>query len=447
MPALLFHSLLIFLIIFSCLFYGSVTTFPQAVIQTVSALLVVLWLSDMVRRKKYVFLKTNLISILLVFFAVAALQLIPLPAGLVKIISPQTFLYHQQLVPVGFQSGFLTLSINPDATMAELLRLVSYLCIFIVGMHTVETKKQFSFLLNVVIFFGAGISLFGIVQKYCFPEMIYWFDPTASSSAVFGPFINRNNFSGYINMIIPLALGYCLTTMQFARRLVYYCCLGVMCLSLFLCLSRGGIIIFCFSLLLFVVLSKQKDSLRSRKATLLIAFFVLVSLLLFFLEFSSVFKRLVTLYDKNSICVLGHGYSWFDIVRIWRDFPFTGTGLGTFGAISAMYKSSLAQTLFTYAHNDAFQLLAEVGIVGVAAVLLFFYLFFYGVIKEWRSRHSSYATGVVLGGVVSIIATLVYSFLDFNLHIPANAVLFFFIMGLVYRLVYSRFKDEFSVSG
>lgn len=447
MPAIVFHSLFIFLIAFSCLFYGSVTIFPQAIIQTVSAALVLLWLSDMVRRKKCVLLKTSLAGILLVFVFLVVLQLIPLPAGIVKALSPQAFFYQQKLVPSGFLSSFLTLSINPDATMGELLRLIAYVGIFIVAMHTVETKKQFSLLLNVLIFFGAAVSLFGIVQKYCFPERIYWFDASATSNAVFGPFINRNNFSGYINMIIPLTLGYCLTNMQLARRLVYYCCLGVMCLGLFLCLSRGGIAIFCFSLLLFVLLSKCKDSLRSRKATLFIAFFVAVPVLIFFLESKPVLKRLLTLYDKDAFFVLGHGYSWLDILRIWRDFPFIGTGLGTFGMISATYKSTLAQTLFTYAHNDALQLLSEVGIAGVAVVVLFYYLFFYGVIKEWRSRHSSYATGVVLGGVVSIITTLVYSFLDFNLHIPANAVLFFFIMGLVYRLCFSRFKDELAVSG
>lgn len=447
MPATVIHSLFIFLVVFSCLFYGSVTSFPQAVIEITCGALVLIWLLDMSLRRKFVFLKTGLYWALGGLVLVVIVQLLPLPEAIIKVISPQAWNYHQRLIPSGYAGSFLAASINPDATAGEMLKLLAYTGLFLVVIHSIETKKQFSLLINALIILGVGISLFGIIQKYGSPERIYWFDPSAAPNTAFGPFINRNNFSGYINMIIPLTLGYCLTNMQLSRRIVYYSCLGVMCLGLFLSSSRGGIIVFCLGLFLFVVLSKCKDSLRSRKASLLIAFFVAVALLVFLLESKMVLARLATLYQKEALFVFGHGYSWLDIIRIWRDFPLLGTGLGTFGFLSSMYKSSFAQSLFTYAHNDALQLLSEVGAVGTFLTVSFFFLFLRTVINEWRQRHSNYAVAVILGGLVSVCITVIYSFLDFNLHVPANAVLLFFIMGLIYRLAFNRFKDELAVSG
>lgn len=60
----------------------------------------------------------------------------------------------------------------------------------------------------------------------------------------------------------------------------------------------------------------------------------------------------------------------------------------------------------------------------------------------WFTRHTSFVVCLSLGGLSSVFGTLIYSFLDFNLHIPANALLFFVIIGLVYRLTFAKFSDD-----
>jgi O-antigen ligase len=114
-------------------------------------------------------------------------------------------------------------------------------------------------------------------------------------------------------------------------------------------------------------------------------------------------------------------------IRIWRDFPFFGTGLGTFGSISSMYKTTLDQVLYTHAHNDYLELLSNTGLVGFILVALFFGLYFKIIIKAWLKRNNDYVVCLGLGGICSILGMLVYSLLDFNLQIPANALLFFII--------------------
>lgn len=240
-------------------------------------------------------------------------------------------------------------------------------------------------------------------------------------------------------MIIPLALGYFLTEMPLAKRLIYGFLIGIMSLALFLSLSRGGLLIYIATLAFILLFSTFKDSLKTKTKTLSLWAFILFSLSIFFIEAKVARERLATLFQKETFIIFGHGYSWLDTLKIGRDFPVFGTGLGTFGSISSMYKTSAIQNLFTYAHNDCLQLLSEVGLVGCIFVSLFFIFYFIAVFKMWFKRHDSYVVCLVLGGIASIFAILLYSILDFNLHIPANALLFFVIMGLVYRLVYSRF--------
>ena len=439
MSGIILQPFIIFLIVFSCLFYGSLTFIPLTIIETVVAFMILFWLIEMVYKGELSFVKTGFLLPLILFSCFIILQLIPLPINLIRAISGNTAYLYDSLISSDSSRVFSPLSIYPNITLSELFKLLSYIGILFIIINKIETKRQFDYLVNTIIFFGCVISLFGIIQKYTYSGRVYWFDPPGSAGSAFGPFANRNNFSGYINMIIPLALGYFLTEMPLAKRLIYGFLIGIMSLALFLSLSRGGLLIYIATLAFILLFSTFKDSLKTKTKTLSLWAFILFSLSIFFIEAKVARERLATLFQKETFIIFGHGYSWLDTLKIGRDFPVFGTGMGTFGSISSMYKTSAIQNLFTYAHNDCLQLLSEVGLVGCIFVSLFFIFYFIAVFKMWFKRHDSYVVCLVLGGIASIFAILLYSILDFNLHIPAHALLFFVIMGLVYRLVYSRF--------
>jgi len=328
------------------------------------------------------------------------------------------------------------LNIYPHNGIEELLKLSSYIGLFLFVINKIEKKWQFDIVINSIIFLGFTISLFALIQKYSFPDRIYWFDPPKSAGSSFGPFFNRNSFAGYIDMVMPLTLGYSLTEMGLSRRFIYWSSFGVMNLALFLSLSRAGILVYSMAIffLLLCLWLKNRYSAAEMK-TGYIWLFIIACLLVFLLEARSVLARFNGFFSDDFFIIFGHGYSWIDILKMWRNFPFLGAGLGTFGSISGMYKASLSQASFTYAHNDYLQLLSETGLVGFILVALFFISYFNCVIKFWLKTNSPYIFYVTLGGISSIIGMLVYSMLDFNLHIPANAILFFIIMGLIYKLV------------
>lgn len=428
--------LLIFLIIFTPLAYASVTILPLTILETTVALMVLFWFLEMFFKGSITFIKTGLFLPLFLFISLAILQLLPLPPGFIKFISGNTFDLYHRFMPAQTPGQWLPLSIYSQASIAELFKLASFIGVFFLIINKIETKKQIDLIINIIIFFGLTISLFGIIQKFSYSERVYWFDPAQSAGSPFGPFANRNNFSGYINMIMPLGLGYFLTDMPLAKRCIYGFSVGMMSLALFLSLSRSGIAVYFFTLILILVLVHFKDTFKRESMTAYIWFFLVFCLLVFMMEAKIILARFSTLFKEQAFFVFGHGYSWLDIIRIWRDFPLFGTGLGTFGNISAMYKTSPAQTSFSYAHNDYLQLLSETGLVGLISIALFFMFYFKSVVRAWFKRHDLYVVSLVLGGLVSICGMLVYSLLDFNLHIPANGLLFFIIMGLVYKLVF-----------
>jgi hypothetical protein len=64
--------------------------------------------------------------------------------------------------------------------------------------------------------------------------------------------------------------------------------------------------------------------------------------------------------------------------------------------------------------------------------------FVWHTLQRWSIRHDPEVRGIVLGGLTSILAIGVHSIMDFNLQIPANALLLAVILGLTSVVVHMR---------
>ena len=141
---------------------------------------------------------------------------------------------------------------------------------------------------------------------------------------------------------------------------------------------------------------------------------------------------------SESITVETRWFIWKDTLKIISDFPFFGSGLGTFRNIYPMYKSVASQAVFSQAHSDVLQLVSETGFFGSGIAFLFLCLFFKDIFPVWFSRHHPFFKGIALGGICAIISILAHSFFDFNLQIPANALLFTVVMAVTYKCVFLK---------
>ncbi|MDP8235645.1 MAG: O-antigen ligase family protein [Candidatus Erginobacter occultus] len=385
-------------------------------------------------------------------------QLIPLPVSLVSAVSPRTARYW--LLTGRVTSGSWTVfSLYPSRTAGELVRLTAYGAIFyaLKGYRPAGGSRT-SFaarLLTAVVATGFVVSVIGILQKYSWQGMIYWLRPIRFGNP-FGPFVNRNHFAGYIIMVIPLALGLLLTRQprpageafrdrmvrSDPRRLLLGFMALVMAVSLFLSYSRSGILAGVLAFIFLIGVSRHFRLIDRRQALVIFGTsLVLVALTLAFFGTADLVARFETV-GGGGAEVEYRWDIWRDTVRIYRDYPVLGIGLGGFERFYPYYKSFYRRKPFTHAENDYLQVAAEMGTWGLASLAGFF-LTFFGSVIFWkpeknptvrpRKRPGGWPVSgreLVAGCSAGVLGLLLQSVLNFNFAIPANALLLAVLLAL-----------------
>jgi hypothetical protein len=133
---------------------------------------------------------------------------------------------------------------------------------------------------------------------------------------------------------------------------------------------------------------------------------------------------------------------WKPAWAIWKENPWWGAGPGHFDAHYFRHRPALFDLQFRpeRVHNDYLNTLVDWGVVGAVLVLLVWGLFYLDVFRGWKYvqrtqndlglRRSNRAS-LVMGGSLGLLAILVHSWVDFNMHIPANAILATTLLALV----------------
>ncbi len=114
-----------------------------------------------------------------------------------------------------------------------------------------------------------------------------------------------------------------------------------------------------------------------------------------------------------------------DTWRLFLDHPIVGTGLGTLEMVYPPYDSVYDGRIVNHAHNDYLEGLAETGIIGGLCCFWFIGVLLLNAPERHGGHREFVGSALNLSGLVACSGILVHSLVDFNLHIPANALLFF----------------------
>ena len=144
-----------------------------------------------------------------------------------------------------------------------------------------------------------------------------------------------------------------------------------------------------------------------------------------------VVQRLNTLIENDAADNLeGRIRMWEGTRQMIADNVFTGTGPGTFTEAYPAYQEPGAAVLAVYAHNDYLQFMADCRVLIIPLMAWFLFLFFRAGFANMSNR-SRQIRGITLGVMGAVVAILIHSFSDFNLHIPANFVLFTLLASMI----------------
>jgi O-antigen ligase len=290
------------------------------------------------------------------------------------------------------------------------------------------------------------------------PRLLFY-KKVYSLGSVTGTFVNRSHLAGYLEMIIPLTIGLLIARLDFfslggeglkARllhmtgkglvpNLLLFAAVIVMSLGVLFSQSRAGIFILVLTFLLFfefVVLHFSRFGRRRRWLRNFIWItFLLVTVSALYIGIGSTVQR----FALDDLLRENRPLLWGNVARIIAAFPILGTGLGTFVSVYPAYeKVAGPELLLVHAHNDYLEYLSELGAAGFA--LLFGAVLFIGVtsLLSWRERRNPDVKGIALGGIISIAVILVHSLTDFNLHIPANMLLFAVVLAMTFVTAFYR---------
>jgi O-antigen ligase len=387
------------LIAFSVLAHGAVEIWSMTILEVGAALLFILWGVLSVRRKNLELRWNSLYLPLLLFGGFALLQ---------------------RLVGI---------SVYPYATQLELLKSVAYIILFFLTIESFHSLEEWTAFVWFLISLGFAVSLLAIVQYFTFNGKLYWFRPLAPGIMPFGPFVNRNHFAGFIELTAPL--GCALLISGAVRRdklplLVLFTAVPIGALAL--SASRGGIISFLAEFLLLIFFLRKKSN-RNTQLLLAGGLSVAATLLAVWLGIGSTIER----FEHSTPGDISNDrrVSIFkDALKIIRDHPIAGTGLGTFETVYPRYESFYDGLLVDHAHDDYLELLADTGIIGAICMAVFIALFLWRALLNLQAAKSSRVRSFYVGCFVACCGLLLHATVDFNFHIPSNALLFLLLAAL-----------------
>ena len=344
---------------------------------------------------------------------------------------------------LGQGSAWRSISLDPNSTIAALVKLLSLGVYLLLVVNVVSSKERVGILAHVIIIVGFGLAILAVVQDFTWEGKIFWLRETPYHA--FGPFVNKDHAAGYFELPFGLGLGMLLGgAIPNDRKIIYGLFSLVTGATIVISRSRGGVVSLVVWAMLVLIISsfwsagkKSFSSSASRNslgfAKVALGLVVILGGIFgagYWVNRDALGYSLRTLGEQQTYQGLGSRQEvWRTTLEIARQSPLFGSGIGAYGISFPRFTRLKGNLTTDYAHNDYLQVLADSGIIGSAIVavgLIMLLIFSY----KQLSQLSGYLKGVYLGAIGGISALLVHSVFDFNLQIFSSALTFIVLIGL-----------------
>lgn len=271
-----------------------------------------------------------------------------------------------------------------------------------------------------------------------------WMRPDAYRGRASGTYICPNHMAGFLEMALAMILAHVVVVRRASKSLEHSVLikLGLLYVSIMALLG----IIFSFSRAawatttvgILLLLGWGTTARRAKWMRYSITILCLVVLLGIAWSLEPVRQRILQTFRGKSGEVEtaledpslgGRTYMWAGTLKILRQYPVFGSGGGSWQWLFQKHRHVFQITHSDYAHNDILQLASDYGIVGFGLMGLIFYGFYRHAYWLSRPAQPSEVRAFAIGAIVAVTVLLIHSWFDFNMHVPANAMLVATILG------------------
>ncbi len=317
------------------------------------------------------------------------------------------------------------------STRSDLIKTIGYTAFAFSTICLLRNPRRFEVVIYVVVVTGLLQALVGTFQ------LLVLDNPPAR-----GSFINRNHYAGYLEMVLGLGIGLLIARMadkpeeetwlsnilglitgpQARLRLI----LIVVVVGLVLSRSRGGNMSFFIAVLLTsgaaMVITRQ----FSRKTMVLIASILIIDAFLVGSYFGV--DRVAERVQNTTLATESRDEVSAYTLNMLKDHFLVGTGSGTYEIAFPAYRGDDISRRVTHAENDYLEFMVELGLPGIACLLLILFAGLRG--QTLLLKRSQYLKGIGFGCMLGTCSLLLHSAVDFNLQIPSNTILFVLLLSM-----------------
>ena len=362
-------------------------------------------------------------------------QLVPLPEGFLERVAPTNLLIYREtdeILRLLGRSGHLLarVSIAPTETVGALLLIGGYVALFLSAVALLRNRMKRRAFSAVLLVAACGQILLAVIRE-------------PVEDRVHGTFVNPDQLAGYLEIALAFAFGSLWSEVlmgsdrartiserpeRFEKRFVplglRVLVWALIAVGIGLTQSRGGILsaaLMTLVLLGMAILHRPREARLHRQARNAVAAAVLLGIL--FVATTAGGRPFLRFLQLNPRHLAGNARVdlWRTSIRAWQEFPFVGSGLGTFREAFRRVQPRDFPGLVEHAHADSLQVLVTGGAVGAALGWILFASLFFSLIRLWRRQRHREESAVVLAGFGALLSLTLHGCVDFNLSIPAIA--------------------------
>jgi O-antigen ligase len=364
-----------------------------------------------------------LVLVPLVCIGVTALQLVPLPHGVLETFNPVGASLRAEGAELLGTSPWPSISMDAPGSLRAIAMLTALAGIASVAVRIAVSERGRYVLLSGVAGLGGLVAVIvGIHEVFAARELYGIYAPAYARPAVLGPLLNENHLGCFMALSATVALGLVLYRRQRASvRVMWLVIVGLCAATTVATISRGATIalgtgLACTLAIVFAqraIPSEGRTRRRSFRITSLpIAIVGVCAIVIVVYGSTGGISRELSRTGLSEIAQPKSKYAaWRSSVTLIEEAPIFGQGRGAFETVFSRVHPSSGLATFTHLENELLQVVVDWGTVGVIAIGGAMLWLFVVVIRRWRG------TSLAAGALGGLAAVALQSNVDFGLEI------------------------------